>query len=150
VSASGIAAVVAAATFAILVLLLAIPLLKAGRLLDEAALAIRKAHEGATPLLNDAQTTLAGVNAQLDQVDVITKGVGTMTTNAAALTSIVSSTLGSPLIKVAAFSYGVRKTVGDRRDAEAVRAANQRHRASRRSDKKKIAKTKKVTSEVAQ
>ena len=44
-----------------------------------------------------------------------------MTTNAAALTSIVSSTLGSPLIKVAAFSYGVRKTVQDRRDAEILR-----------------------------
>ena len=46
-----------------------------------------------------------------------------MTTNVAALTSVVSSTVGSPLIKVAAFSYGVRKTVSDRRDADAVRSA---------------------------
>ena len=35
-----------------------------------------------------------------------------MTTNVSALTSVVSSTLGGPLIKVAAFSYGVRKAVG--------------------------------------
>jgi hypothetical protein len=45
----------------------------------------------------------------------------------------VSSTLGSPLIKVAAFSYGVRKTVSDRRDREIVRAARSKHRAARRS-----------------
>ncbi len=56
-----------------------------------------------------------------------------MTNNAAALTSIVSSTIGSPLIKVAAFSYGVRKTVQDRRDADIVRDAKRRHRAGRRT-----------------
>ena len=55
-----------------------------------------------------------------------------MTTNVAALTSVVSSTLGSPLIKAAAFSYGVRKTVQDRRDADAVRDARRKHRAERR------------------
>ena len=53
---------------------------------------------------------------------------------ASALTSIVSSTVGSPLIKVAAFSYGVRKSVGKRRDAELVRAGSRRHRVSRHRD----------------
>jgi uncharacterized protein YoxC len=132
VSGGTIAALIAAGAFVLLVLLLAIPLLKLGRTLDEATLAIRKTHEGAAPLLAGAQTTLEGVNAQLEQVDGIAKGVNSMTTNAAALTSIVSSTVGSPLIRVAAFTYGVRKTVGDRRTAEAARAAKRRHRASRR------------------
>jgi hypothetical protein len=53
-----------------------------------------------------------------------------MTTNVAAMTSLVSSTLGSPIIKAAAFTYGVRKTVSDRRDADAVRAARRKHRAA--------------------
>ncbi len=132
-SAGAIAAVIAAGAFVLLVLLLAIPLLKLGRVLDEATLAIRKTHEGAAPLLSDAQTTITSVNAQLDQVEGIAKNVNSMTTNAAAMTSIVSSTLGNPLIRVAAFSYGVRKTVSDRRDAEAVRAARKHRRASRRS-----------------
>lgn len=132
-SGGAIAALIAAGAFVLLVLLLAIPLLKLGRTLDEATLAIRKTHEGAAPLLADAQLTLQGVNAQLDNVDGITKGVGSMTTNAAALTSIVSSTVGSPLIKVAAFSYGVRKTVSERREAEVERATKRRHRASRRT-----------------
>ncbi|PZS16825.1 MAG: DUF948 domain-containing protein [Pseudonocardiales bacterium] len=131
-SGGAIAALIAAIAFVLLVVLLAVPLLKLGRTLDEATLAIRKTHEGAGPLLADAQGTLAQVNAQLEQVEGIAKNVNSMTTNVAALTAIVSSTLGSPLIKAAAFTYGVRKTVGERRDAEAVRAARRKHRAVRK------------------
>jgi uncharacterized protein YoxC len=132
VSGGAIAALIAAGAFALLVLLLAIPLLKLGRTLDEATLAIRKTHEGAGPLLSDAQGTLAQVNSQLDQVEGIAKNVNSMTTNVAALTSIVSSTVGSPLIKAAAFTYGVRKTVGERRDADVLRAARRKQRAARK------------------
>lgn len=116
-SAGEIAGVVAAGGFVLLVLLLAVPLLKLGKTLDEATLALRKTHEGAAPLLSEAKTALAQVNTQLDQVDGIARGVNSMTTNAAALTSIVASTVGSPLIKVAAFSYGVRKSLSGRRSA---------------------------------
>ena len=119
-SGGAIAALIAAGAFVLLVLLLAVPLFKLGRTLDEATLAIRKTHEGATPLLGDAQGTLGQLNAQLEHVEGIAKNVNSMTTNVAALTSVVSSTLGSPLIKAAAFTYGVRKTVAERRDAEAV------------------------------
>jgi uncharacterized protein YoxC len=132
VSGGAIAATIAAGAFVVLVLMLGVTLLKVGRMLDEATLAIRTTHEGAAPLLGGAQNTLTQVNAQLDQVEGIAKNVNAMTTNAAAVTSIVSSTLGSPLIKVAAFTYGVRKTVGDRRDADAVKDARRRHRAARR------------------
>lgn len=131
-SAGEIAALIAACAFVLLVLLLAIPLLKLGRTLDEATVAIRRASDGATPLLEGAQGTLSQLNAQLGEVEGITKNVNSMTTNAAAMTSVVSSTVGGPLIKAAAFTYGVRKTVGDRRDAEAVKAARRKHRASRR------------------
>jgi len=133
VSGGEIAGLIAAGAFVLLVLLLAIPLLKLGRTLDEATLAIRKTHEGSTPLLIDARGTLGQINGQLVEVESIAKNVNSMTTNVAALTSVVSSTLGSPLIKVAAFSYGVRKTVSDRRDREVVRAARSKHRAAGRS-----------------
>ena len=130
-SGGAIAALIAAGAFVLLVLLLAVPLLKLGRTLDEATLAIRKTHEGAAPLLADAHGTLGQVNEQLVQVEGIARNVNSMTTNVAALTSVVSSTLGSPLIKAAAFSYGVRKTVSDRRDAEAVRSSRRKHRAGK-------------------
>jgi uncharacterized protein YoxC len=134
-SGGAIAALIAAGAFVLLVLLFAIPLLKLGRTLDEATLAIRKTHEGLGPLLTDAHSTLGQVNAELVEVESISRNVNSMTTNVAALTSVVSSTLGSPLIKAAAFSYGVRKTVQGRRDAEVVRGARRKHRAARRSSR---------------
>ena len=130
--AGAIAALIAAGGFILLVLLLAIPLLKLGRTLDEATLAIRKTHEGATPLLTGAQTTVANVNSQLEQIEGITQGVSSITSNAAALTAIVSSTVGTPLIKVAAFSYGVRSSLRKRQDSEAIASARASRRASRR------------------
>jgi uncharacterized protein YoxC len=127
-----IAALIAAGAFVLLVFLLAIPLLKLGKTLDEATLALRKTHEGAAPLLVDAQTTMATMNNQLAQLEDITRGVGSITSNAAALSSIVSATVGSPLIKVAAFSYGVRSSVRKRQDSQAVADARRGRRAGRR------------------
>ena len=134
-SGGAIAALIAAGAFVLLVLLLAYPLLKLGRTLDEATLAIRKTHDGVAPLLDQAQDTMTQVNAQLDHVGGIAVNVESMTTNVSALTSVVSSTLGSPLIKVAAFSYGVRKTVNDRRDTQILRDAKSKHRTARRAAK---------------
>ena len=127
-----IAALIAAIAFVLLVLLLAIPMLKLGRTLDETSLAVRRTQEGSTPLLAEAHDTLEQVNAQLVHLEGIAKNVNSMTTNVAALTSVVSSTLGSPMIKAAAFTYGVRKTVADRRDADAVKAARAARRAAKR------------------
>lgn len=128
-SAGEIAGLIAACAFALLVLLLAIPLFKLGRTLDETTLTIRQTREGTAPLLASAQETVTAVNAQLGQVEAITKDVNSMTSNAAALTSVVSSTLGGPLVKLAAFSYGVRRTLSDRRDAEAVKSAKAARKA---------------------
>jgi uncharacterized protein YoxC len=133
VSGGAIAALIAAGGFVLLVLLLAYPLLKLGRALDETTLAIRKTHDGVAPLLDQAQDTMAQVNSQLDHVGGIARNVDSMTTNVSALTSVVSSTVGSPLIKVAAFSYGVRKSVADRRDTQMLREAKSKHRARRRA-----------------
>jgi uncharacterized protein YoxC len=132
-SGGAIAALVAAGAFVLLVLLLAVPLLKLGRTLDEATLAVRKTHDGVGPLLAEAQQTMQSVNQQLTQLEGIAANVNSMTTNVAAMTSVVSSTLGSPMIKAAAFTYGVRKTVAERRDAEAVKAARRKRRTDRRS-----------------
>ena len=63
---------------------------------------------------------------QLAHIEDITKNVNSITTNSAALTAVVSSTLGGPMIKVAAFTYGVRKTVADRRDADDLKAARRK------------------------
>jgi uncharacterized protein YoxC len=127
------AALVAALAFVLLVLLLAVPLLKLGRTLDEATLAIRKAHEGAEPLLVGAATTVDQVNKELERVEGITQNAQAVSSNAAALSSVFATTLGGPAIKVAAFSYGIRRAAQNRRRVEAEKAAKDAAKADRRA-----------------
>lgn len=132
-SAGQIAALIAAIAFVVLVVLLAIPLLKLGRTLDEATVAIRKAHEGSAPLLVDAHTALNSVNTQLERVDGITSNAKTVTSNVSVLTSLFTATLGGPLVRAAAFSYGLNKAIKARRAGKDAGA----HARGRRRGRKK-------------
>ncbi|MBA3523858.1 MAG: DUF948 domain-containing protein [Geodermatophilaceae bacterium] len=123
------AGVIAAGAFVLLVVLLAVPLLKLGRTLDETTLAIRKAHEGAAPLLDKAGVTVSNVNANLERVEGITTNAQAVSSNAAALTSLFAATLGGPVVKVAAFSYGVRKASKSRRKLDAGAGTGRRRRS---------------------
>ena len=122
-----IAAIVAAVAFVILVVLLAIPLLKLGRTLDEATIAIRKAHERTEPLLSDAGVTLTTVNTQLERVDGVTASAQAVAANTKALTTLFTATLGGPLVKAAALSYGLRKA----QQARQLKASKKSKRSSR-------------------
>ncbi|MFF0144243.1 MULTISPECIES: DUF948 domain-containing protein [Amycolatopsis] len=130
-SAGQIAALIAAGAFVLLVLLLAIPLLKLGRTLDEATIAIRKAHENTDPLLIGANETITHVNTQLERVDGITANAQAVSGNVSALSSVFTATLGGPLVKTAAVSYGVSKAIRARRKRRAAKA----ERSSRRGKK---------------
>lgn len=127
-----IAAIIAAVAFVFLVGLLAVPILKLGRTLDEATLAIRKAHEGAQPILTNANDTVTQVNSQLARVEGITANAQAMSSNAAALSSLFATTLGSPVVKVAAFSYGVRTAASKRRKADVSKRVRDEIRTERR------------------
>jgi len=133
VSGGEIAALIAAVAFVLLVGLLAVPILKLGRTLDEATLAIRKAHEGAQPILSNANETVTQVNSQLARVEGITANAQSVSSNAAALTSLFATTLGSPVVKVAAFSYGVRQAAAKRRKADVTKRVRDELRAERRA-----------------
>jgi uncharacterized protein YoxC len=133
VSAGEIAGLIAAIAVAVLVLLLAIPLLKLGRTLDEATLTIRQAREQTAPILTQATTTVTHVNSNLERVDEITGNAANVSSNVAALTSVAAATLGSPLIKMAAFSYGVRSAVRKKREGQAIAEAAQRDKDARRA-----------------
>jgi uncharacterized protein YoxC len=133
VSAGEIAGLIAAIALAVLVLLVAIPLLKLGRTLDETTLTIRQAREQSAPILDQASTTVAHVNINLEHVDDITGNAANVSSNVAALTSVVAATLGSPLIKVAAFSYGVRSATKRRREGLVLADAARRDKEERRA-----------------
>jgi len=107
-----IAGLIAAGIFAILVGLLAVPLVKLGRVFDETSKAIRDLGENVTPLLEEATTTISESNKQLGRLDTITGDIAETTGNVTALVSLFAASVGGPLIKVAAFSAGVRAAFG--------------------------------------
>jgi len=111
VTGGDIAGLIAAGVFAVLVGLLAIPLVKLGKVFDETSSAIRGVSENVTPLLEEATTTISETNKQLARVDAITSSVEEATGNVSALVALFAATLGGPLIKVAGFSAGVRAAI---------------------------------------
>ena len=110
-----------------------VPLLKLGRTLDETTLTIRQVREQSQPILSQASTTVTHVNANLERVDDITGNAANVSSNVAALTSVFAATLGSPLIKVAAFSYGVRSAAKKKREGQALADAQQAAKDERRA-----------------
>jgi uncharacterized protein YoxC len=111
VSIADVAAVVAALAFAFLVVRLGSVIGKAGKVLDEARIGVRGVSEQSVPLLSQVTDTVASTNEQIVRLDTITANVSSMTTNVNALTSLFAATLGSPVVKVAAFTYGVRSAL---------------------------------------
>ena len=120
VSFGGVVALIFAVLFGVLVAFLVLVLVKLGQVLTETARLVAGITDRTVPLLSEATTSIVHVNTNLERVDVITANVQTVSSNASALSSIVAATVGGPLVKVAAFSYGVRRALRDhdRRDVE--------------------------------
>ena len=90
---------------------MAIPLMKLGKVFDELVIVIRSLNSEATPLISEVTKTVITTNSQLEKVDDITNNVSDASANVSALSSLVTSTVGQPLIKVASLSYGLRKAM---------------------------------------
>ncbi|MER6215836.1 DUF948 domain-containing protein [Streptomyces sp. NPDC048387] len=107
-----VAGIIVAVFWAILVSFLAVALARLAQVLKATTKLVAEVTEQAVPLLADASTTVRSARTQLDRVDAIASDVQEVTSNASALSSTVASTFGGPLVKVAAFGYGVRKALG--------------------------------------
>ena len=121
-SGSDIAGLIAAAAFVVLVVLLAVPIIKLGKVFDDLRKSIKDLAEGTTPLIGEVANTVATTNDQLKKVDVITNNVSDTTANVSALSSLVAATVGKPLIKVAAFTEGVKVAMNTRPSGKARRS----------------------------
>ncbi len=131
-SAGEIAGLIAAVAFVLLVGFLAVPLVKLGRTLDETSRLVRGVADGTTPLLGEVTSTVSSANAQLTRVDAITANAQQVTSNVAALSGIFAATLGGPVVRLAAFSHGVRKALSARRKGEVGKRVKAEMRSSRR------------------
>jgi uncharacterized protein YoxC len=140
-SAGAVAGLIAAGAFLVLALFGSWALLKLAKIFDEVADRVRqtdRAIDEGTDRVRQAGTTvdevnsaLSKVNVELTRVDAITANVQSITGNMSALTSVFAATLGGPAVKVAAFSYGVRKASAKRARGEIETRVRQEMREQR-------------------
>lgn len=88
--------------------------LRLSRTVDALTKTVNELTTNTLPLLSEVTTSVTHVNGELVRVDAITSNVQTITSNVSALTGLFAATVGSPVVKVAAFSYGVRRAAGKR------------------------------------
>ncbi|WP_426592062.1 DUF948 domain-containing protein [Cellulomonas sp. McL0617] len=110
-SVGDVAGLIAAIAFVLLVGVLAIPLVKLGRVFDETTASVKEITAHTVPVLDETATLVASSNTQLENIDTVTTAAAQVSENVSALTALFAATVGSPMIKVAAFSYGVRRAL---------------------------------------
>jgi len=112
------AGLVVAFFFALAMVGLTYLFIRLSRTVDALTRTVNELTNSTLPLLGEVTGTVTHVNQELVRVDAITANVQSMTGNVSALTSLFAATLGSPVIKVAAFSYGVRRAATKRQQGE--------------------------------
>jgi uncharacterized protein YoxC len=118
VSAGQVAGLIVAIAWAVLVLFIAYVLVALGGTLKELTRVVGDVGDSTVPVLVEVTTTVATANLALDRVETITTNVSTITKNASALSSIAAVSLGGPMVKIASFSYGVRRAMGGKKQRE--------------------------------
>lgn len=124
-SAGEVAGLIAAMAAVAFVVFCAVPLLKLGRVLEELRLAVRDLGHNSVPILQELRGTVSATNSELGKLSLVTEDVAKVSAhatvvseNAAQLSTLFTSTLGGPMIKTAAFTYGVRQAVGGRKPSK--------------------------------
>lgn len=119
------AGLLAAVALCVLVAFLAVPLLKLGRVLEELRLAVRDVGHNSVPILVELKSTVEATNDELAKLSLVTEDVAkvsghatVVSENAAQLSQLFSATLGGPMVKTAAFTYGVRTAIKGRKRAK--------------------------------
>jgi uncharacterized protein YoxC len=70
------------------------------------------------PLLHNVNGTVTLVNQELVRVDGILTTVETVTATLGNMVNVISATISSPLVKLSAFAYGLRRAAGKAAEGE--------------------------------
>lgn len=84
------------------------------------------------PLLAEVGTTVTLVNQEIGRVDGILATAETATTAVGNVVNVVSSTVTSPLVRLSAFAWGLRRAVSKATEEDEGTAARSRSRRGRR------------------
>ena len=117
-----LAGILAAVALCVLVAFCAVPLLKLGRVLEEMRLAVRDIGHNSVPILQELKGTVEATNDKIAKISLVTHDVSkvsghatVVSENAAQMSQLFAATLGGPMVKTAAFTYGVRSALKGRR-----------------------------------
>jgi Bacterial protein of unknown function (DUF948) len=132
VNAGQLAALIAAAFFAIGVCAGVWVLIRLGRLISAATAAVTRYQDGADELLRRAHAAVDRADEQLARTGALTQSVEQVTASMGDLSEQVSAVagtarliaagLGTPALRLAAAGHGVRRALAVRRSASAVQA----------------------------
>jgi uncharacterized protein YoxC len=103
----------AAFFFVVVAIFLAYALFKAAKVLERFDKVLVDVDENGIPLMQKAGTTLDGVNANLGNVDEITKDVAGITDKLDKMAGSMETAVTTPARKAAAFSAGVQSAVSN-------------------------------------
>jgi uncharacterized protein YoxC len=130
-----VAGLIVAVFWGVLVCFIAFVLVKLGKVVGDTSKLVQGVTDQTVPLLGEVTVSVTHVNAELERVDAITANVQSISTNVSALTGVFAATLGSPLIKVAAFSYGVRRALNERNEADVRKRVKSEMKAEKKARK---------------
>lgn len=131
-----VAGLIVAVFWAVLVCFIAFVLVKLGKVVGEAGKLVSGVTDQTVPLLSEVTNSVVHVNVELERVDAITANVQSISTNVSALSGVFAATLGSPVIKVAAFSYGVRRAINERQEADVRKRVKREMKAEKAARKR--------------
>lgn len=110
-SLGGIAGIVAAVAWAVLVVILIGVMFALFRVLEATRMLLDGIRQETVPLLSEVTTTVTSVNKELDRVDGMMESAGNIVRSAERISTVVEHTVSNPLIKVAAFGAGTARAM---------------------------------------
>jgi uncharacterized protein YoxC len=111
ISLGGVAAIILAAFWGLLVLFLALVLVNVFRVLESTKMLIDGIRQETVPLLGEVRTTVSNVNRELDRADGLLESAGNIAKSAERLSGVVEKAVSSPLIKLMGLGAGASRAV---------------------------------------
>jgi uncharacterized protein YoxC len=108
----GVAALICAISFALLMLALIVVVLKLARTMAITNNLLNDIRKETLPLMGRIQTTMDHINNEMGYVDGVLKSVEKVAARANSMTQAAQSLVTSPLVKVLSLGLGVQKALG--------------------------------------
>jgi uncharacterized protein YoxC len=102
----------------VMVIVVCVVLANVFRVLDSTKDLIDGVTSETVPLLHNVNGTVTLVNQELIRVDGILSTAETVTSTVGNMVNVVSSTISSPLVRLSALAYGLRKAAGKAAEGE--------------------------------